>query len=84
MSTPNVPPRPGFPEGRLGIDTTTIDGRSYAMLYCIPCARYAYNVSSRGIRSRIGDLFRSQDLGLALAGASKHECPPEVRDAAAL
>ena len=81
MSSSNLPRLPDFPEGSLGIDTTTVDGRSYAMLYCVPCGRYAYNVSSRSIRSRIGDLFRTQDLAIVLAAAATHECPPEVRNA---
>ena len=81
MSTTNLPPLPDFPADRLATGTTTADGRSYAMLYCVPCGRYAYNVSSRGIRSRMGDLFRPQDLAIALAAAASHECPPEVRNA---
>ena len=77
-TTPAATVVPSLPEGQFGIDTTTVDGRPYAMLYCIPCGRYAYHVSSRGIRSRIGDLFRMQDMGVLLAAAATHACPPEV------
>ena len=73
---------PSLPEGRFGIDTTTVDGRPYAMLYCKPCGWYAYHVSRREVCSRIGDLFRMQDLSLILAAVAGHECPPEVLAAA--
>jgi|GEM_PF-3684293 hypothetical protein len=74
--------RPAPPaEGTFVIDTTTIDGRSYAMLACARCSWYGYHVSNR-IGGRVGHLFRHGDLDELIVAASGHECPPEVRDAA--
>jgi hypothetical protein len=83
MSTTTIS-RPAPPaEGTCTIDTTVVDGRAYALLKCARCSWYAYNVSSRGVTSRIGDLFQFSDLDDLIVRAIGHECPPEVRDAAA-
>lgn len=64
-------------EDRFQIETTLVDGRPYALLYCVPCSKYGYSVSSH-VSSRIGDLFRARDLRALLTAAEWHVCPPEV------
>ena len=76
--------RPAPPaEGTFCIETAVVDGRAYALLCCARCAWFNTYVSSR-IGRRVGSLFRTADLDDLIVQAAGHECPPEVRDAAAL
>ena len=80
MSTTTLS-RPAPPaEGTFKIDTTTVDGRAYALLCCARCDWFNCHVSSR-IGGRVGQLFRISDLDDLVMAAAGHECPPEVRDA---
>jgi hypothetical protein len=54
----------------LGIDTTTIDGRSYALAYCLTCG------------GRIGAPFRRADLDAITAAGRAHKCQARVPGAA--
>jgi hypothetical protein len=67
-------PEPGFK-----IETTTVDGRGYALLVCKPCGWYGENVSAR-VGGRIGQLFRARDLIALNLVAAAHQCPEEVAE----
>jgi hypothetical protein len=53
----------------LGIDTTTIDGRSYALAYCLTCG------------GRIGAPFRRAGLDVITAAGREHKCPTRAHEA---
>ena len=65
-------PEPGFK-----IETTTVDGRGYALLACKQCSWYGENVSRR-VGGRIGQLFRARDLVALNLVAAAHQCPKAV------
>lgn len=62
------------------ISSTTVDGRGRSILVCIPCAYYGYNISSRGICSRVGGLFDSLGFPAIIALAATHQCPGAVTE----
>jgi hypothetical protein len=49
--------------GLFGVDTTTIDGRAYALPYCKAC------------NGRVTRPFRLADLAEVLAAVRLHQCP---------
>ena len=68
--------------GSFHIETTTVDGRSRAMLACAVCSWYGYHVSST-VGGRVGDLFGAADLARLNDAAAAHQCPSAVTRAAA-
>jgi hypothetical protein len=60
---------PEITEGEFGIDTTTIDGRAYALPYCKACS------------GRVSSPFRLADLAVVLAAVRVHQCPQRAAKA---
>jgi hypothetical protein len=55
---------PATTADRFGVDTTTIDGRSYALAYCKACNRRI-----------VPGAFRGADLASINNAAADHKCP---------